>query len=130
MPENGVKWTPSGSSTERTKLGMRWTRGDEPEEPISENFDKMSGSASRYQSGLVRYIGGQTKMLRSGRVREKARIFAKKSEMTFSTLANGVVPGAEVERKFEMHDTTHALDSPRTDSRAMANDDRRPLGMI
>jgi hypothetical protein len=46
----------------------------------------ISGKASRYQIGEVRYIGGQTKTLRAGLEAQTVLILEKKSVKTLSIL--------------------------------------------
>ena len=99
---------------------------------MAENWIMMSLRLVRYHTGVLRYIGGQTKMLRPLRDRANSKIFSANPVKMDSTLWDtGAVELAATDpvMKFVTQLMTQASDSALTDSRDEDSVDKRPHGM-
>ena len=99
---------------------------------IIENLFSSSETPSRYQTGVVRYIGAQTKMCRSGREAAKVLILSKKLEKIDSTRLD-TDDDEEADKapvtKLVTQEMMHAFDSARVSSRAADRVESLPQGM-
>ena len=97
------------------------------------NFWRTSEMPSLYQIGVILYMGGHTKIFRSGREAAKVMIFSKNPEMRGSTR---VPTDEDVEdeaidpvMKLVTHETMQPSDSARVSANEAARVDSLPHGM-
>ena len=93
---------------------------------VEEKVIITSASPSRYQTGTVRYIGGQTKTARLFRSRQNEKTFSKKLGKTVLSLAETEVIEEALVMKLVTQATTHASASFLTASRVVGKVDSFP----
>ena len=93
---------------------------------VAENLSMTWARPSRYQTGVVRYIGGHTNTGRSRRLRQKAKILLKNPGNTESNLSETDDTEAVLVMKFVTQAMTHTSASARTDSRVPERSDNLP----